>query len=105
MAINNSVTTDAVTANRVMLASVNALAMSAPNAGPPVTCTAKSAGKPVPAAVRSAATASFSARPDKSALIGTTPIAALPSADTSRRCARGGRTGLGNRSHPVAGLL
>lgn len=87
MAISSSATTEAVTASRVTLACVNALAMSAPNAGPPVTCTCKSAASPVAAAVRSALTASLRARPDKVVLSGTMPRAALPSCEGVSGCA------------------
>lgn len=82
-----SATTEAVIASRVTLACVNALAMSEPNAGPPVTCTCKSAASPVAAAVRSALTASLRARPDKVVLSGTPPRAALPSCEGVSGCA------------------
>ncbi len=90
MTISSSATTEAVTASRVTLALVNAPAMSAPNAGPPVTWACSSAGRPVEAALRSLATTSLRVSPDRSALTGTTPMAALPSADT---CA--GAAGMG----------
>ena len=83
MAISSNATTDAVTASKVTLALVNALAMSAPNAGPPVTWARRAVGKPVSAALRSPATASFRVNPDRSVLMGTTPMAALRSVDTS----------------------
>ena len=83
MAISSSATTDAVTANRVTLASANALAMSAPKAGPPVTWARKSAGSPASAALRNVAISSLRSRPDRSALTGTTPLAALPSVETT----------------------
>ncbi len=80
--ISSRATTAAVTASSVMLAPENEFAMSAPNAGPPVTSVRRSSGKPSAALCRSALTASPSANPVRSAFIGTTATAAAPSADT-----------------------
>ena len=46
MTISSSATTAAVTASSVMLAPENEFAMSAPNAGPPVTSVRRSSGSP-----------------------------------------------------------
>ena len=59
-----------------MLAWVNASAMSAPNAGPPVMCAVRPAGKPATAAARNAVTPSRSTIPDSPARMGTTAMAA-----------------------------
>ena len=69
-----------------MLAWVNASAISAPKAGPPVICAVRPTGKPATAAVRSAATPSRSTIPDRSARMGTTAMAAWASADTTAGC-------------------
>ncbi len=81
MTTSSTATTDAVTTSSVTLALDIALPISAAKAGPPVTSTAMSAGKPAAAEVRSVATASLSADPDVAARgIGAT--AARPSDET-----------------------
>ncbi len=93
MTISSSATTAPVTASRVMLAPENALAMSAPKAGPPVTLTTRSLGSPSLAASRSALTMSLSANPDSVESIGTGASAALPSVE--------GTTGIGGPPGPA----
>lgn len=63
------------------MAPENALAISAPNAGPPVTCEVSPGGSPWAAAARKLFTASVSAKPDSPVLTGTVAMAALPSAE------------------------
>ena len=82
MTISSTATTNAVTANSVMLAPANEFAMSAPNAGPPVTWARSPAGSPSAVASRSSLTASLRANPDSSPLNGTTATAASRSAET-----------------------
>ncbi len=84
--ISSNATTDAVTASSVMLAPENEFAMSAPNAGPPVTSTSSSPGSPSRADWRSALTASFSANPESPASNATVATAARPSSDTTTGC-------------------
>ena len=83
MTISSSATTAAVTARSVKLAPVNEFAISAPNAGPPVTSARSVPGKPSDAATRSDLTASLSANPDRSPRSGTVATAARPSSDTT----------------------
>ncbi len=64
--ISSSATTAPVTASRVTLAPENELAMSAPNAGPPVTLATTPSGRPARAASRSALTVSESSNPVRS---------------------------------------
>ena len=89
-----------------MLAPENAFAISAPNAGPPVTWTRSgraSRGEPS----RSALTASLSAKPDRLASSGAACHAALPSCDDDRsghRCFdRGGQVGRSEGSPSAPG--
>ena len=82
MTISSTATTAAVTASSVMLAPENESAMSAPNAGPPVTSARRSPGNPSAASARTFLISSVSAKPDRSLLSGTTASAAAPSSET-----------------------
>ncbi len=82
--ISSTATTDAVTANRVMLALLIALVISAMNAGPPVTWTTRSAGVPAVAEWRSAVIALSSANPDRPAAMGIGATAARPSCEITK---------------------
>ena len=80
--MSSSATTAAVTARSVTLAPENESAMSAPNAGPPVTSARSASGRPSSAAARTFSTSSVRAKPDRSASSGTVASAACPSSDT-----------------------
>ena len=77
--INSSATTAPVTASRLLLAPANELAISAPNAGPPVTFATSPAGRPSRAASRKPVTVSERAKPLRSGFSATGATAALPS--------------------------
>ena len=80
--MSSSATTVAVTASSVTLAPAKEFAMSAPNAGPPVTSACSPSGRRSAVWVRRSTTASLSANPDRSADNEETDTAASPSSDT-----------------------
>ena len=91
MAISSTATTDAVTISRVTFAPLNEFAMSAPNAGPPVTWAVNVSGNRSAAELRSDSTASLSAKPDRLASRGSIAMAALAVVGRHHRRWRGGR--------------
>lgn len=82
-------TTIAVTASRVAFAPENESAISAPNAGPPVTWSCRASGRPVVETVRRRSISSVSANPLSCADTGTPPIAAAPSGEVISRTSLG----------------